>query len=331
MFTEPNTSEMESEGLLVLATSMYSDEMLASLRQRLPGVDFMSLSLEGDVPDGGDRARVLLRCFMSKPALQRALAAAPSVEWIHTCTAGFDQLLIPEIEERDLRVTRSAATTHIPISEWVLACMLHLGKQLPLLAEAQAERRWAEPDPIEFYECTVGIIGAGAIGTEVARRCKGFGMRVIATKRTPVEDINYDLILPSEGLHDLLEQSDFIVVTCPLTTETRGLIGYQEMQMMKPTAYLVNIARGAIVVEDDLRRALEEGLIAGAALDVFTEEPLPPESPLWNTPRLMITPHSSFRSPNSSQRGLDEFVANMKRYLAGEPLMNLLKDAELGY
>lgn len=315
----------------VLVTATYSNELLAEMRERAPDYRFVQLPQSGQVPEEGRDARVLLRCFMSKDQLRETLRSAPHIKWIHTCTAGFDQLIIPEISELGLMVTRSAATTHIPISEWVMACILFMAKQFPLLIEAQKDQHWAEPNPAELHGSTIGILGAGAIGTEVARRAAAFGMHVIGTKRSPRPVEHFDEVWPQGDTDRLLQASDYVVISCPLTEETRGLITLEKLQLMKPTAYLVNIARGAIVIEDDLVAALREGLVAGAALDVFTQEPLPSHSPLWDVPRLLVTPHSSFRSPASGGRGLEEFLQNLTRFARGEPLENPLKDITLGY
>lgn len=321
---------------VVLVTHFYTDHLMARMRRRSPDVRFVRLAPDGSVPKGAENATILLRCFMSKPELSTALSQAPELRWIHTCTAGFDQLLVPEISERGLEVTRSAATVNITIAEWVMASLLSLSKQFPAALVAQDERRWIGPDgwpePVEMFGATMGIIGAGAIGTEVAKRAAGFGMKVIATKRTVRSSIPwYDEILPPTELHRLLRESDFVVVACPLTPATRNMLSGEEFALMKPTAYLTNIARGAVVDESALVRALRTHQIAGAALDVFVEEPLPPDSPLWEVDNLIITPHASARSKVSALRSLEEFALNLELFLRGAPLNNKLGDVSLGY
>jgi phosphoglycerate dehydrogenase-like enzyme len=310
---------------------MYGPEHLEGLRDAFPDVRFLQLSEDAGLPAGGDQAEVLLRCFMSKPQLLRVLDAARGIRWIHTCTAGFDQLLIPQIIERGVTVTRSAATQNVPMAEFVLAYILVAGKRFPHLLRAQAARSWDPPDPDELGGRTVGIVGAGAVGVEVARRCAALGMRVIGTKRAPAPLPHFDRVLPPGALPEVLAESDYVVLAVPLTSETRGMIAARELRLMKPTAYLINIARGALVVEADLIKALRERWIAGACLDAFEQEPLPPSSPLWDLENIVITPHCSYRSPHGVSRGLDEFRENLRRYLAGEPLRNLLKDPVLGY
>jgi phosphoglycerate dehydrogenase-like enzyme len=274
----------------VLVSAHFGEPELAEMAAGFPDVRFVSLPRSGEVPDGASGATVLFRCTMSKPELQTTLGGAPALRWIHSCTAGFDQLMVPEIVDRGLLVTRSAASHHIPISEWVLTFILVATKRFPDLLRAQAEHRWHRPELEELGGKTVGIVGAGAIGTEVARRCQAFGMRVVATKRSPATLPYFDLVLGPDQLPRLLSESDYIVLACPLTTETRGMIGARELSLMKPTAFLINIARGGLIVDEDLVRALREHRIAGACLDAFTQEPLPPDSPLWDVERLIITP-----------------------------------------
>jgi phosphoglycerate dehydrogenase-like enzyme len=317
--------------LTVLLTRLYEAEHLTRLRDGFPDVHFAQISADAVVPADGARAEVLVRCYMSKPQLKGVLAAAPELRWIHTCTAGFDQLLIPEVVDRGLLVTRSARTHNVAMAEFVLGYMLSLAKRFPAMLAAQAARTWQPPDPDDLAGKTVGIIGAGAIGSEVARRCRAFDMRVIGLKRTPVPLPGFDRVDPPNGLPRMLAESDFVLLACPLTSETRGMIAAPQFKMMKPTAYLLNIARGGLVADEDLIRALREGWIAGAALDAFTVEPLPPESPLWTLERAIITPHCSYRSPGGTWRGLEEFESNLRRYLAGERLENQLKDPVLGY
>jgi len=319
----------------VLTTRHYTEHVLAELRERFPGVEFARLGREGEIPAQVAQADVLLRCTMSKPELSAVLAAVPTIRWIHSCTAGFDQLLVPEISERGLLVTRSGESHHIQIAEWAIAGLLALAKQFPYAIRAQEEKRWIGPSgwelPVELFGSTMGIIGAGAIGTEIAKRAKAFGMTVIGTKRTPSPLPGYDEVLASDQIERLLRESDFLVVACPLTSETRGMLGAEQLAMMKPTAYISNIARGAIFDEPALIAALEAGTIAGAALDAFVTEPLPPDDPIWTTRNVLVTPHASGRSAASNARAHQEFIANLERYLRGETLRYPLGDPALGY
>ncbi len=317
------------------ATVLLSPKVPVAHRERLTDrfrqVRFGVLGEGGTLPAGFTDADAVLRVALTKPEMSAVLQAAPSVRWVHTSTAGFDWALVPEIPERGIVLTRSAASYSIPIGEFTLALIATLLKRLPLLARQQRDRTWQVTTPPELADSTVGVIGTGGIGREVAWRCRALGMRVIGTKRSPAPQEHFDEVLPPDRLHDLLARADVVVVACPLTPETRGLIDADAFAAMKDSAYLVNVARGPIVVEDALLDALRQGAIAGAAMDAFDEEPLPSDHPLWDAPSFLVTPHTSFLSPRNLDRILDEFEANLTRFLAGDGLANALREPELGY
>ena len=180
---------------------------------------------------------------------------------------------------------------------------------------------------------TVGIVGYGSIGAEIARLLAPFGPRIIASRRHPDRgpgDATTVELLGLEALDELLRESDFVVVAAPLTEETAGMIGAPQLQEMRETAWLINISRGRLIDESALRRALESGWIGGAVLDVFAEEPLPTDSPLYDTPNLIVTPHTSWASDLVNQRSIDLFLDNLRRYRNGEALDNVV-DLEAGY
>lgn len=315
----------------VLLSRAVDDAQRARLRQAFPEVGFVVLDEDGDVPAAGRAATGLLRVALSKPHLSRALQQAPDVRWVHTSTAGFDWAIVPEIAARGIVLTRSAASYAIPIGEFVLALVAAHAKRLGALARAQREHRWASVEPLELADLTVGLVGAGGIAREVAWRCRALGMRVIATQRTPRDQPEFDAVWPATALHALVAASDVVVVACPLTPETRGLIDGAALAAMRPGAYLINVARGPVVDAAALLEALHAGRLAGAALDAFDEEPLPADDPLWDAPGVTVTPHTSFKSPRNLDRVAEEFAANLRRFLAGEPLHHALRDAALGY
>jgi phosphoglycerate dehydrogenase-like enzyme len=315
----------------VLVSNVFEPQHYEILHTKFPDVEFVKLPKDGTVPGHAADAEVVLRCAMWKPELSRTMQMAPDVKWVHTSTAGFDWALVPEVVERQVLVTRSAAAKAVPIAEYVIAFIFQMAKRLPALARAQWAHEWTRPETAEVRGATVGIIGAGAIGCEVARLCHHLGMRVIGTKRSPEPLPYFEKIVAADQLPVVLQEVDYVVLSCPLTPETQDLIGASELRMMRPDAYLINIARGGLVVEADLVQALKENWIAGACLDVFDEEPLPPESPLWDLEDLVLTPHASWGSPRAIDYVLEEFVDNLERYLAGKPLHNLPKNPELGY
>jgi phosphoglycerate dehydrogenase-like enzyme len=207
------------------------------------------------------------------------------------------------------------------------------------------EDRWERFSPQELNQSTVGIIGYGSIGREVARLCCAFGAEVLATKsdvKQP-EDTDYAIegvgdpggdsvhrLYPPQALIPMLKESDYVVVAVPLTPETRGLITAKELEAMKSTAYLVDVSRGGVVNHDDLIEALRGGWLAGAALDVFPEEPLPNDSQLWGLPNVILSPHIAGMTDHYDERAVDLFIENLNRYLVGEALLNQI-DLERGY
>jgi phosphoglycerate dehydrogenase-like enzyme len=196
------------------------------------------------------------------------------------------------------------------------------------------ERKWADWGEFrldELTDRTLGIVGLGGIGSEVAARAKAFGMRVIATRQRPeMPAENADEVRAADELAWLLRESDFVALCAALTPATRHLIGAEQLRQMRSTAYLINIGRGSLIDESALVTAVQEGVIAGAGLDVFEEEPLPAESPLWDMPNVTITPHEAGSSPRSHERFMALFCENLRRYVAREPLLNVV-DKTAGY
>jgi D-2-hydroxyacid dehydrogenase (NADP+) len=258
---------------------------------------------------------------------------APHLRWIQLTSAGADRLLNSGFVEQGITVTTVSGLHATPIGEYVIGAILMFAKGAPRTMRAQLKREWTRFAPVEVRGKTVGIIGFGHIGEEVGRLAKALGCRVLATRRSATQPASHpfaDEVLPPSAMPRVLAESDYVVLSMPLTPETRGLIGERELRSMKPTAVLVNIARGAVVVEPDLVRALREGWIAGAALDVFEREPLPEDSPLWDLKNVIITPHISGGTEIYNERAVEIFCDNLRRYLAGEPLRNVVDPAR-GY
>ena len=265
-------------------------------------------------------------------ALSDFRARAPHVRWVQLTHAGAERVN-PSLIAEGITFTTAGGLAATPIAEFVLGFMLMFAKGWPRLFRAQAERRYARFMPREMHGKTVGIVGMGYIGSEVARLAKAFGCRVLGMRRSFAvrgPDAVADEAVPPLELDYLLGESDFVVIAAPLTPETRGLIGAAQLRAMKPTAYLVNIARGGLVDEPALIAALKAGTIAGAGLDVFAREPLPPESELWDLENVILSPHISGGTEIYNQRATDIFCANLRRYLAAEPLVNVVDPAR-GY
>lgn len=259
------------------------------------------------------------------------LLGLPTVRWVQTVTAGIDHALRALPAGRKVTITNASGVFDVPIAEMVLAYILTMAKRVPEFLAQQRDKSWHLLRLREVAGMTVGIIGLGNIGAEIAERCQALGMTVIATRRSPERGgRGVDRVLGSDALDVLLAAADYVVVAAPLTDETRGLIDAAALAQMRPDAVLINIARGAIVDEDALVEALQAGRIGGAALDVFEEEPLPADSPLWDMPNVIITPHNSWSTPHLQAREAALFLDNLSRYIAGQPLRNVV-DQERGY
>jgi phosphoglycerate dehydrogenase-like enzyme len=242
-----------------------------------------------------------------------------------------DHALGHDLEARGVTVTNARGVFDVPIAETVVTYILMMTKRMPKFMAQQREHRWRWHRLREAQDLTVGLVGLGHIGKEIAQRCAALGMRVLATRRHPERGAEgVAAVYAPDELDTLLDASDVVVLAVPLTEATRELIDAAALRRMQSGAWLVNIARGAVVDEDALLRALREGWIAGAALDVFTQEPLPEDSPFWDLPNVILTPHNAWSTPHLKEREAALFLENLRRYLRGEALKNVV-DLERGY
>ena len=258
---------------------------------------------------------------------KNVIARAPKLKWVQMMSAGVDRFLDSEFLQSSVIMTNVSGIHAAPVGEFVLELMLMFVKQAPLCFHLKQKKEWKWYTPAVLRAKTVGIVGLGSIGREVARLGKAFGMRVVATRRSAerVARARYvDMVLPPEQLQELLADSDFVVLTLPLTSETNRLIGEEELRTMKSTGYLINVARGGIVDEEALIRALNEHWIAGAGLDVFATEPLPADSRLWEFPNVIFSPHVAGSFEGYSLRATELFCKNLRRYLNGKNLLNVI-------
>jgi len=272
--------------------------------------------------------------------LFEAATAPPDgrLRWAHTASAGVGGSLHEAMRASDVVLTNAAGIYAEPMADTVLAMVLHFARGFDFAVRAQAERRWdkapfdAADAPIrELSECTLGIVGLGGIGRAVARRGVALGMRVIATRRRGTEGPEGVEVFSGEGaLERILPESDYLVVAVPQTDDTRAMIGARELGMLRSGAVVVNVARGGVLDEDALADALRAGRLRGAGLDVFTREPLPADSPLWALSNVLVLPHVSGASHRFWRRQTDLITENLRRYAAGEPLLNTV-DKRAGY
>jgi len=332
--------------LNVLVTMRFDGKQLDRLRAVSP-----ELSVSQADPDAADYGKTHVLYAGAPP---RDLSRAPALRWVQLHMAGVNALVDhPLYTDTALPLTTTSGVHAATIAEYAVTMLLALAHRVPRMVEWQArgawppdEQRWPLFVPSEVRGATLGIIGYGSIGRELARIAKSaFGMTVLASKRDPARRADEGYCLPGTGdpegrlpdewlghaqLDSLLARSDVVVLCAPLTPETRGLIGDAALARMKPSAYFVNVGRGASVDEAALARALRERRIAGAAVDVFAQEPPPAGHPLYGLDNVILSPHVSGFLPSYDEKCSVLFAENLRRHLAGEPLLNLV-DRSRGY
>ncbi len=278
-------------------------------------------------------------------------AITPNLKWVQYHYAGIDfiqgSLLV---QKPDLMITSMSGASAIQEGEYIVSMMLAMAHRLPELFENQGKKewptdRWEKFTPFELYGSTVGLVGYGSIGREVARLLQPFNVKILAAKRDVMHPMDdgftleghgdpegnlFHRLYPIEAVKSMISESDFVIVSIPLTPQTRGLIGEQEIKAIKTGGYLIVVSRGGIVDETALIQALTDKHLAGAALDVFAKEPLPADSPLWKAPNIILTPHISGFSQKYKERAGLMFLENLQRYIHGEPLLNRY-DTERNY
>lgn len=307
--------------------------VLADVRAaNLPSIEFLPYAEDEAETAGVAEAEAVFRWIAGK-RYETLVLKGPKVRWLHTASAGVDHVLTPALKERGgFTLTDSGPAFGICIGEFVLAWMLTVAHRLPELMERQKRGEWTALQQEELYGQTIGIIGLGPIGRGIAARCKAFGMQTIGFRRTPAPVPDVDAVhTGADGLEHLLTESDWVIVAAALTDETRAILGAAEFGKMKASARIINIARGKLLDENALITALQNGEIAGACLDVFAQEPLPADSPLWTMPNVYVTPHNA---PGWTQglrrRQLSLFLANLARFANDKPLEGVV-DMVRGY
>lgn len=321
--------------LTPILSARYRPEHLEAIRAAAPGAALITVTPDGHADRPLDEVEVLLHGRVAPEALDWVLVRAPRLRWIHSVAAGVEHVLTPAVLARGIVVTNARGVFSRPIGEYVLLMILAVSRRLPELAALQAERTWQPLAGRELQELTIGVVGFGSIGRLVADLAATFGCRVIATRRhggaSRAELLPAGVtVLAAERLPELLAVADFVVLAAPLTPETDGLIDDDALGRMKRTAWLINVARGRLVDERALVRALEEGRIGGAVLDTFREEPLAASSPLWDLPNAIVTPNTSWSSGAVLDRSVELFCQNLHLLVAGEPLVNVV-DPAAGY
>jgi phosphoglycerate dehydrogenase-like enzyme len=304
------------------------------LRAEFPGTEVVYSSRKGEDEDALREADVMIGWALPPEQLR----SAKNLRWIYSITAAVDQFLYPELISSEIAIS-NAGRVHGPVvAEHAMAMLLALAKKLPSAVRYQERRKWAmeaiwneQSRPREVRGATLVVVGMGSIGAEVSSMAAALKMNVIGVREHPERGTGgAHEVVGYEALDGAIAQADFVVLAAPLMPRTRYLIDARRLQIFKPTAFLINVSRGALVDEAALVKALRDRRVAGAALDVFEEEPLSRWSPLWKMPQVLITPHTAFLTENVWRRHYEVFAANLKLYLAGLPLEDMI-DKKRGY
>lgn len=316
--------------LLAFESDTLSEAQLAQIQAFAPDMRMLVTRDRSEIEAVADQIEIAAGWF--SPDL---LPKMQNLRWFQQWSAGADWLMrYPETVELGFVLTSASGVHPIPISEHILGFLLTFARGLHRAFRAQDRHEWlrhSRQDVFELAGKTMSLIGVGAIGGRMARMASALEMRVLGVRRHPaVGAPGVEAMFGPDQLLGLLPEADFVVLAVPLTHETQGMIGERELRAMKPTAYIVNIGRGGTIQEDALIRALQEGWIAGAGLDVVETEPLPEDSPLWAMDNVIITSHYSGRTPHYNERAMAIFLDNLQRYQAGEPMRNVV-DKKLGY
>jgi phosphoglycerate dehydrogenase-like enzyme len=309
----------------ILIQYPFTEEQIAAFRTTASryGSEIYHVSDEQKALHYAPDCEVILGWFL--PAV---CAAAPKLRWIQSFSTGMDKFLFPAIVERDeVQISNVAGLYASQGAEHAWALLLALTRGVLTSWDNQKRKHWGGGANVELAGCTLGLVGLGGFGIEMAKRSLGYNMTIIAVDAVRTEKPDYVTELQPatrENLHSLLRRSDVVMMACPLTKETYHLISTDEFAQMKPSAYLINVTRGGIIDEQALAAALTGGQIAGAGLDVTEKEPLPPESPLWEAPNLILTPHRAGASQHRPRMVFEFFLENLERYLKGEKPRNLI-------
>jgi phosphoglycerate dehydrogenase-like enzyme len=310
----------------ILVTGNQSDANKQILRDAAPGAELHFVSKLSDAGDKIAEADAIAGAVTAAD-----MAKAKRLKWVHTWAAGPDTSLFPEMIESPVVLTSSVGNGAIPLAEHSILLMIMLNRDVPRWMRAQAEKKWDRFTHPELNGLTLGIIGLGNSGADLALKAQAFHMRVLGLRRRPEITVpGVDKMYTHDQLHEMLAECDFVVVTAPSTSATAGMFDEAAFKAMKPTAYWICISRGGIADDDALLKALQDGTIAGAGLDAHGVEPLPSDSPFWDLPNVVITPHNGATTFGTAQRSIEIFADNLTRFVKGETLNNIV-DKQHGY
>ena len=323
---------MENDTILVLADP--AAPQLGILRTSLAGVKIVAGNSAEAFEQAALDATVLFNWSGSLPLFRKVFGMCPNLRWVHSLSAGLDKALFPELLQSPVPLTNGSGVFSASLGEFALAAILYFAKDFRRMIRNQQAGVWEPFDLMPVSGHTAGIIGYGDIGRAIAARVRPLGMTVLAVKRHVSPSLAADPLVEQvygpERRFEMLSRCDYVVVAAPLTAETRGMIGEPEFAAMKSTAVVINVGRGPVIEEKALVRALSNGRIKGAALDVFDQEPLPQGHPFYQLENVLLSPHCADHTPDWLDNAMRFFVAEFERFRKGEPLLNVV-DKKLGY
>jgi len=261
---------------------------------------------------------------------------APGIKWVHSMSVGLDAMLTEAVIDSPVIITNARGCASIPIAEHTVTCIASMARGFPAVTRNQLQKKWVLlPAPIrELLDSTVGIVGYGEIGSQIAKRCQALGMNVIGCRRNPgrsvMDSVEGVQVVGLDQVDHVLAVSDFLVLAMPASSETHRFLNRQSLSRLKPGSYVINVGRGSAIDEADLLEALRSGHVAGAALDVFEQEPLDPDHPFWSMENVIVTPHHAYFSPRTTERNMELLLDNLNRYARGAALRNVV-DKRRGY
>jgi phosphoglycerate dehydrogenase-like enzyme len=323
---------MTQETILVLADP--DDPHIAKLRRRLTGPKLVVGKTIRELSQAASEAHILFNWTGSLPLFREVFALCRSLRWVHSRNVGVEKTLFPELIESNVPLTNGVGVFSPALGEFVLGAILYFAKDFRRMIRNQLAGRWEEFDVTPIAGQTLGIIGYGDIGREIAKRVRPMGMKVLAVRRRPsatrASDQLVEKVYPPEQRLEMIPRCDYVVVAAPLTPETHGMVGETEISAMKPSSVIINVGRGPIISEEALVDALRNNRIKGAALDVFDQEPLPAGHSFYKLENVLLSPHTADHTPDWLDNSIELFLEQFVRYQKGEPLLNLV-NKKLGY
>lgn len=323
---EAGDGDNDRDNVIVGVVVPEGDDMPPGLESLAADADLRLAGSAGELAAVARDAEVLCVWDLHGQRLREVWPGARRLRWVHAASAGVDAIMFAELAASDVVVTNTRGVLDDAIAEWVLGAMLVFAKDFHTTLALQRDRRWCHRDTGRLAGAHVLVVGAGSIGRAVARLCRVAGTKVEGVARTARDDDpDFDRVVGTAGLRDALGRASLVVVCAPLTSETHRMLGVDELAALPRGAHVINVGRGPIIDEDALLGALESGHVAGAALDVFETEPLPPDHPFWALDQVIVSPHMAGDFVGWEEAFSEVFVNNFRRWMRGEPLQDVVE------